>query len=249
MWTAWNEPNNPIWLSPQYKRVGKTWRVESAFQYAKICNAVYDGVHSPFLGPLPDEHVACGVTGPKGNDAPAHEARVGRPAHVPHAGAPVRHEDASTSTRTTRIADIGENESPTYVPKGKFKRRVQLGNINLLLKLMSQFYGPKHLWITEYGYQTNPPDKTFGVPYDEAGAVPDAVVCDRAQEPAHRHDALVPREDEPAVGSWQSGLTTATGKKKPAVERVPRAFRAARPWPSKNSTVRRRPSSRAISGA
>ena len=43
MWTAWNEPNNPIWLTPQYKRVGKTWRVESAFNYAKICNAVYNG--------------------------------------------------------------------------------------------------------------------------------------------------------------------------------------------------------------
>jgi len=45
MWTAWNEPNNPIWLTPQYKRVGKTWRVESAFQYANICNAIYNGVH------------------------------------------------------------------------------------------------------------------------------------------------------------------------------------------------------------
>jgi len=50
MWTAWNEPNNPIWLTPQYKRVGNTWRVESAFQYAKICNAIYDGIHSRFPG-------------------------------------------------------------------------------------------------------------------------------------------------------------------------------------------------------
>ena len=32
MWTAWNEPNNPIWLTPQYKRVGRAWRVESAYQ-------------------------------------------------------------------------------------------------------------------------------------------------------------------------------------------------------------------------
>ena len=74
MWTAWNEPNNPLWLTPQYKRVGKTWRVESAFQYAKICNAVYDGVHAVLISPLKGkpvgEQVACGVTGPKGNDAP-----------------------------------------------------------------------------------------------------------------------------------------------------------------------------------
>src|SRR5258708_18258710 len=69
MWTAWNEPNNPIWLTPQYKRVGGSWRVESAVQYAKICNAVYDGVDDPGLG-LIGEQVACGVTAPKGNDVP-----------------------------------------------------------------------------------------------------------------------------------------------------------------------------------
>jgi len=51
LWTAWNEPNNPIWLQPQYKRVGKTWRVESARQYAKICNAVYTGIHSVLISP------------------------------------------------------------------------------------------------------------------------------------------------------------------------------------------------------
>lgn len=62
MWTAWNEPNNPLWLVPQYKRVGKTWRVESAFQYAKICNAVYDGVHSPLLGPLAGEPETASTT-------------------------------------------------------------------------------------------------------------------------------------------------------------------------------------------
>ncbi len=74
MWTAWNEPNNPDWLTPQYKRVGGKWRIESAYQYAKICNAVYSGVHgvliSPDRGLLTGEQVACGVTGPKGNDAP-----------------------------------------------------------------------------------------------------------------------------------------------------------------------------------
>ena len=114
-------------------------------------------------------------------------------------------------------ADIGAAESPTYVPKGKFKRRVQLGNINTLLKLVTKYYGPKHLWITEYGYQTNPPDKAIRRLVLEAGAVPDAVVCDRAQEPAHRHDAVVPRPRRAErQGGWQSGLSTATGKHKPA---------------------------------
>ena len=25
---------------------------------------------------------------------------------------------------------------------------------------LTKLYGPKHFWITEYGYQTNPPDKS-----------------------------------------------------------------------------------------
>src|SRR5207253_1580779 len=57
-------------------------------------------------------------------------------------------------------ADVG-NEPPSYVPRGKDRRRVQLGNIDLLLSELSRYYGPKHLWITEYGYQTNPPDRTI----------------------------------------------------------------------------------------
>ncbi len=214
MWTAWNEPNNPIWLSPQYKRVGKTWRVESAFQYAKICNAVYNGVHTPGLA-LPDEHVACGVTGPKGNDAPATKRASVDPltfltqahrfgmkkfdvyAHHPY-------------------ADIGKNESPTFVPTGKRKRRVQLGNLNLLLKLVSKFYGPKHLWITEYGYQTNPPDKTYGVPYKTQAKWLTQSYAIARKNPRIDMMLWFLVRDEPAVGNWQSGLTTATGKKKPA---------------------------------
>ena len=61
-------------------------------------------------------------------------------------------------------ADIGIKESPTYVPKGKQKRRVQLGNISLLLKLVSRYYGPKHLWLEELRYQTNPPDNPYRGP-------------------------------------------------------------------------------------
>jgi hypothetical protein len=215
MWTAWNEPNNPIWLSPQYKRVGKSWRVESAFQYAKICNAVYNGVHSPNLGPLTDEHVACGVTGPKGNDAPATKRASVDPltfltqahrfgmkrfdvyAHHPY-------------------ADIGKSESPTFVPKGKHKRRVQLGNLNLLLKLVSQYYGPKHLWITEYGYQTNPPDKIYGVPYKTQAKYLAQSYAIARKNPRIDMMLWFLVRDEPSVGNWQSGLTTATGKKKPA---------------------------------
>jgi hypothetical protein len=66
-WTAWNEPSNPIWLQ---QVSGGRW--VSPQSYAKICTAIWQGVHfTNFVG----EQVACGVTGPRGNN----QARSSRP--------------------------------------------------------------------------------------------------------------------------------------------------------------------------
>ena len=216
LWTAWNEPNNPVFLTPQYKRVGKTWRVESAFNYAKICNAVYSGVHSPYLGPLPDEHVACGVTDPKGNDAPA----TSRPSVDPLTFLTAAHKYGMKTFDVyahNPYADIGASESPTYVPTGKTKRRIQIGNINTLLALVSKYYGPKHLWITEYAYQTNPPNKHFGVSYAKQAQYLTQSYAIARKNP--RIDLMLwfLVRDNPVGGTgWQSGLETLTGKHKPA---------------------------------
>jgi len=112
MWTAWNEPNNPLWLTPQYKRVGKTWRVQSAYEYARICNAIDTGVHavliSPERGKVPGEQVACGVTGPKGNDAPLSDRVVHRSAHLPERGEEVRDEEV----RRVRASPLCRRRGP-----------------------------------------------------------------------------------------------------------------------------------------
>ena len=219
MWTAWNEPNNPNWLTPQYKRVGHKWRIESAFQYAKICNAVYTGIHgvliSPERGLLTGEKVACGTTGPKGNDAPTSK----RPSVDPLSFLIAAHGFGMKQFDVYAhhpYANAG-NEAPSYVPTGTNKRRIQLGNLNVLLKQLTKFYGPKHLWITEYGYQTNPPDKTiFGTSWaKQALYMKQAYAIARANP---RIDMMLwfLIKDEPSIGGWQSGLETVTGKKKPS---------------------------------
>jgi hypothetical protein len=215
MWTAWNEPNNPIWLSPQYKRIGNKWRVESAFQYARICNAIYNGIHSKALGPLAGERVACGVTGPKGNDAPT----TTRPSVDPITFLVQAKKFGMKKFDVYAhhpYADIGNKESPTYVPTGKIKRRIQLGNINLLITQLTKLYGSKHLWITEYGYQTNPPDKKYGVSYAKQALWMKQSYAIARKNPRIDMMLWFLVRDEPAVGNWQSGLETARGKKKPA---------------------------------
>src|SRR5262249_1191803 len=66
-WLAWKEPNNPVFLRPQFQQVGKRWVIASAKAYAKICNAVYNGVHG--IG-IASERVGCGATAPRGNNQP-----------------------------------------------------------------------------------------------------------------------------------------------------------------------------------
>jgi len=219
MWTAWNEPNNPLWLAPQYKRVGKTWRVESAFQYAKICNALYNGVHavliSPERGKVPGEQVACGVTGPKGNDAP----RSSRPSVDPLTFLAAAHKFGMKKFDVYAhhpYAGAGD-QAPSFLPKGKDKRRIQMGNLNLLMAALTKLYGPKHLWITEYGYQTNPPDKTImGTSWTKQALYMKQAYALARKNPRIDMMLWFLVRDQPQIGGWQSGLETVTGKKKPA---------------------------------
>ena len=72
----------------------------------------------------------------------------------------------------------------------------------------------------------------------EAGALPDAGVRDRAQEPAHRHDALVPRPRRARPLGLAVGADDRGGQRKPAFARVPSGCR----------TDAERPSARAAAG-
>lgn len=218
MWTAWNEPNNPVFLAPQYKRVHKKWIVESAYNYARICNAIYAGVHAARESqtqPLTGEKVACGVTDPRGND----NAGSTRASVDPLSFLTAAHKYGMKKFDAyahNPYASAG-TEAPSYVPKGKDKRRIQMGNIGILLALVKKYYGPKHLWITEYGYQTNPPDKTImGVSWAKQATYVRQAFAIARKNP--RIDVMLwfLVRDQPQIGGWQSGLETVTDVKKPA---------------------------------
>ncbi len=72
------------------------------------------------------------------------------------------------------------------------------------------------VWITEYGYQTSPPDRFFGVTYaKQAAYLREAVAIARANP---RVDMFLwfLLKDEVRADGWQSGLMTARGVKKPS---------------------------------
>ena len=215
LWAAWNEPNNPSFLRPQFVRSDGKWVVASAQAYARICNAIYAGVHATlFKG----EQVACGVTAPRGNNNP----NSGRPsvspvaflvaakragmrkfdayAHNPYYGVP-------TETPTTRPPGTHSGQAPTAIT---------LANINVLIAEVRRLYGPHPLWITEYGYQTRPPDEVFGVPWAlQARYLTQAFAIARRNP---RIDMMIwfLLKDQPDLSGWQSGLMTVDGRRKPA---------------------------------
>jgi hypothetical protein len=207
-WTAWNEPNQPFQLTPQYKRVGGQWVIQSARDYAKICNAIYAGVHSTLLA---NEKVACGVTSPGGNNCPTCKHASPSPLAFLRAAkkAGMRRMDAYAHHAYPRKP----SETPTTKPP---TNAVTLANIGDLSKELKRLYGTKPIWITEYGYQTNPPDRTLGVSWAKQATYLKQSYALARKNPRIQMMLWFLLKDEAYLGGWQSGLMTTSGRIKPA---------------------------------
>jgi hypothetical protein len=213
-WLAWNEPNNPVFLTPQFLRVGDRWVVESAVSYAKICNAVYSGVHATLVQ---GERVACGGTAPRGNNDPSSS----RPSVSPLAF--LRAARNAGLQRFDAWAHNPYNGGPSAQPAsrpaavhGKPARAVELGNIDDLITLLTALYGWKPVWITEFGYQTDPPDPIFGVSRAKQALYLTQAFGIARSNPRIQLMLWFLLKDEPNLSGWQSGLMTYGWKKKPS---------------------------------
>jgi len=203
-WLAWNEPNNPNWLEQV-----SGGRFVSPRSYARICTAIWQGVHfTNFAG----EKVACGATGPRGNNI----ARSGRPSLAPL--------DFMRLARRAGLRNLDAyahhpyygkpSETPTSLPGST---AVTLGNMNTLISVVNKLWGKKRIWITEYGWQTRPPDQLFGVSYArQAAYVSQSYAIARANPRIDMMVWFMLRDDTNLSIGWQSGFLTASGQRKPA---------------------------------
>jgi hypothetical protein len=212
-WLAWNEPNNPLFLYPQWVKSGKRYIPVAARTYVGICTAIWTGVHATHLS---GENVGCGATDPRGNNS----GRNVRPSISPiaflkdlkHYGLSGKHFDVYAHHPYYGRS----SETPTTRPKDR--NSVTLANIGDLTKVLGQLYGNKKLWITEYGYQTNPPDKAFGVSWAKQARYLSQAYAIARKNPRITMMLWFLLKDETRLGGWQSGLFTAAGKKKPAYD-------------------------------
>jgi hypothetical protein len=83
-----------------------------------------------------------------------------------------------------------------------------MADLERLLTLVSRSFGSKRIWLTEYGYQTNPPDRMLGV--SQAAQARYLAEASLRAYRAPRVDLLIHFlvRDEQHVGRWQSGLFT-----------------------------------------
>jgi hypothetical protein len=205
MWTIWNEPNQRRWLRPTTPQI----------YVSRLLNPAYAAIHAA----SPHSQVAGGVTAPRaaaGGVSPvtwiagmrsAH-ARLDAYAHNPY---PLRPGETPTA---------GGCDHCTTITMATLPR--------LLTAVQRAFGIHKRIWLTEYGYQTNPPDRTMGVSYAaQARFLSEGAL--RAYE-APRVDVLIHYllHDEPASDRWQSGVYTTFGHAKPALQafRFPLAQRS-----------------------
>jgi hypothetical protein len=208
-WIAWNEPNLRLGLVPQWRRVGRKWVPQSAYDYADICTAISNGVHMTLIK---SEQVACGATAARGNNNPrAHWQSVAplgfmqamRRAGVAHIDAYAHHAYSG-----------GPKEAPWTKPRNP--TALTLGNLPTLVKAVTRLWGKKPIWISEYGYETNPPDSTFGVSSNTQARYLTSAVQITRKNP--RVDMLMwfLLRDEARFRGWQSGLVSSKNVIKPA---------------------------------
>jgi hypothetical protein len=93
---------------------------------------------------------------------------------------------------------------------------ITMADLDRLERLVRHALGPKRIWLTEFGYQTNPPDTLLGVPLDTQAAYVSKAA--RRVEVAPSVDMLIYFlvRDDAAPEGWQSGFYDVNGNPKPS---------------------------------
>jgi hypothetical protein len=218
-WLAWNEPNNPAFLLPQYRIVRGRAVIASGRTYARICNAIVNGIKAIRINAM---KVGCGVTAPRGNNNP----RTLRPSVSPLAFVRAMKRGGARRFDAYAHHPYYGHRTETPAAKPRTKNAIVLGNIGVLDREVRRLFGTKRLWITEYGYQTAP-ERTAGFRVTNRQQ---ARYMAQAYAIAKRHPRIdmflwfMLRDDRNLRLGWQSGLMTAGGARKPAFN----TFRALR---------------------
>jgi hypothetical protein len=200
-WLIWNEPNQRRWLRPASPRV----------YVSRLLNPAYAALHRQLF----TVRVGGGVTAPRGNVGGVSPVRWIRGMRVARARLDAyAHHPYPLKPRI---------DTPTSGDCLWWRcETITMATLERLITEVRAAWGAKRIWLTEYGYQTNPPDRTIlGVPYAlQARYVSEAALrVWRAPYVDMLIHFLV--QDDSIPEAWQSGLYTVADEPKPSARAFP----------------------------
>jgi hypothetical protein len=192
-WTIWNEPNTRIYSSP----------VSPRDYVRRVLNPAYVLLHRANRS----NKVAGGVTSPRRTASGMSPLTFMRGMHAYH---------ARLDAYAQNPYPASGRETPSHDPCS-WCTTMTLAHLSQIRNDVTRYFGARtQLWLTEYGYQTNPPDRILGV----RPSVQAAYVGQAAYE-VWRHSGVTMLihflvRDEPETARWQSGFFNEHGAAKPA---------------------------------
>ena len=193
-WLIWNEPNKRLWLRPTRARI----------YVEHLLNPGYEAIHAV----LPRASVGGGVTGPRGGAggvAPGTWVR-GMAAARAKFDAYAHHPYPMTPAETPSSG--GCKNCPW----------ITMATIRKLLILVRRSFGPKPVWLTEYGYQSRPPDQFLGVPLKRHATLLSLAAMRAWRLPRVTMLIQYLYRDEPVLSRFQSGLVFVDNRWKPSLQ-------------------------------
>ena len=193
-WLIWNEPNEHLWLRP----------TRAAIYVQHLLNPAYDAIHSV----IRHARVGGGETAPRGG--------LGGVAPVVWV-----HGMALAHAKLDAYTHHPYPSSPAETPSSHGCRNcpsITMATIRKLLILVKRYFGTKPVWLTEYGYHTNPPDTFFGVPLKKQATLLNLAAMRVWRLPRVTMLIQYLYRDEVSLSRFQTGLIFADNRAKPSLQ-------------------------------
>jgi hypothetical protein len=188
LWTAWNEPNSRTFAIP----------VSPSLYVRNALNPAYASLKAASSA----NQVAGGVTSPRRTPSGMSPRLFMEGMHAAH---------ARLDAYAQNPYPVGAGETPF---RGSCAACFTMASLPEIRREVTRNFGRKPLWLTEYGYQTNPPDRILGVSQALQASYLGQAALRVWQQPGVTMLIQFLVRDEPNVGGWQSGLFTADGAPK-----------------------------------
>lgn len=243
MYTVWNEPNHQGFVMPQWHKKGGKFVPASPGIYRRMLYSMVPAIKQQ----MPDATVLIGGTSSTGSQTPGRGAVqpllfMRRLACVDDSFKPIRNGECANFKKLPGDGWSHHPYSLHNLPNARNDKRHQdnapIGELTRLTRQLDRLVAAgrfdadvANVYLTEYGYETNPPDTNAAFSTGDqvrnlAWAEYLAWKNPRVKMfPQFLLNDLPPREGGPKTGSkkrpfgdWQSGLFFADGSPKPAAE-------------------------------